>query len=800
MVEYIRSKDSRVYLNELKRFIMLQFFSASTSIVNSRRAITECLEVALEGEPTLDCDLIIIYSAIGHNFKELLDEAHQLSPSAQIVGCTCAGVIGKEGPNESLRALAIMAIKGPTTEFAVSGVENISNVDLFETFSELSRELQNKNSNINMIFCHPGFGLLHRKLLDGIESVFGSDIPIVGGISVDNMKFVSNFQFIGEQIFEQGAIMIGFADPTLELVSLGNHGLGVIGTPYEVTRSEDWHILEMNGRPPWKSWTEKLGMPETSAAGDVLSFAPLAVELPEELHEEYGSPYLIVGGWPVEDGTIYSNRTTPEGTKLWQTRRDEKKVLEGVDHMLVQILERCGGRRPVAVFHADCAARGKLLFNRIIKNEIVSRIQHPLCKDEDIPWLGMYAGAELTPMGGRNELQAYSTSLYVLVKRSKQVSKEEIQLKTDEVKTSPLFQPTILNQTKLKNRFICSSTWLGRANHDGSSSPMLINSISGVSKNEIGLYISEMSFVSTNGQCANNQLGVYSDKLLPGLRQLAEEVHRFETPVVMQLVHGGLFSMPVLTGEEPMGPSVLEKADGKIGREMTKEEIKETINSFRDAAVRAQKAGFDGVQVHAAHGWLLSQFLSPFFNKRTDEYGGSFENRARIVLEIVRKIREATGKQFLLLIKINSDDNLPGGFGMEEMLQVSTLLEEANVDAIEISGGTIAALLTGDINNSFSPATRPPVYYREAAKAFKEKIKIPLILVGGIRSFETADELVKTGTADFISLCRPLIREPDLIKRWKSGDLRPSECISDSACFQPGMEGKGVYCVHIKNE
>ena len=394
-------------------------------------------------------------------------------------------------------------------------------------------------------------------------------------------------------------------------------------------------------------------------------------------------------------------------------------------------------------------------------------------------------------------MQQYTTSLYVLVKRKQKASKEDIQLETDKVKSSTLFQPSVINQTRLKNRFICSSTWLGKANHDGSCSPMLINAISGVSKNEIGLYLSEMSFVSQNGQCANNQLGIYGDKLLPGLRQLAEEVHRFNTPVVMQLVHGGLFSMPVLTGQEPMGPSILQKADGNIGREMTNEDINETIAAFKEAAIRAQKAGFDGAQVHAAHGWLLSQFLSPFFNRRTDEYGGRLENRSRFVLEIIRSIKDATGDQFLLLVKINSEDMLPGGFSIEEMLQVCTYLEKVGVDAIEISGGTIAALLTGDINNSFSPATRNPVYYREAAERFKEKIKVPLILVGGIRSFETADELVKTGTADYISLCRPLIREPDLIKRWKSGDLRPSECISDSACFQPGMEGKGVYCVHV---
>jgi 2,4-dienoyl-CoA reductase-like NADH-dependent reductase (Old Yellow Enzyme family) len=778
---------------------MLQFFSASTSIVNSRRAITECLEIALEGEANLDCDLIIIYTGMGHNFQDLLNEAHRLAPNAQVVGCTCAGTIGNDGPNESLRALAIMAIKGPKEEFAVSGIAFNANVDPAETASQLARDLKNKNPDINMIFCHPSSMLYIGRLIEGIESVFGPDIPIVGGISIDNMKLISSFQFLGEQVFEQGAVMIGFADPGLELIYRGNHGFDVIGKPFVVNKSEDEHIIEMDGRRPWKSWTERLGMPETSTATDVLSFAPLAVELPEELHEENGSPYLIFGGMKMPDGTVYANRKIPEGTKLWLTRRNEKKILEEVDRMMVQILERCADRKPVAVFHADCAARGKLLFNRVIKDEIVSRIQYPLCKDDNIPWLGMYGGAEFTPLGGRNELQAYTSSLYVLVKRQQDIQGQEIQLQADQVKSSTLFEPTVINQTRLKNRFICSSTWLGKANHDGSSSATLINGISGVSRNEIGLYITEMTFVSRNGQCANNQLGVYSDNLLPGLRQLTEEVHRFDTPAVMQLNHGGLFSMPLFTGEDPMGPSTLLTPEGTVGREMTKTEINETLTSFREAAVRAQKAGFDGVQIHAAHGWLLSQFLSPYFNRRTDEYGGSLENRARFVLEVLGSIREATGNEFLILVKINSEDKIDQGFSTGDMVQVSVMLEKAGADAIEISGGTIAAMLMGDMHHSFSPPATDPVFYREAAKKFKEKIKIPLILVGGIRTFETADELVKTGTADYISLCRPLIREPGLIKRWKSGDLRKSECISDSACFQPGMEGKGVYCVHVKN-
>jgi len=785
---------------------MLQFFSASTSIVNSKRAIAECIENALEGEPSLDSDLIIIYTAMGHNFKELLSEAHRLSPNAQVVGCTCGGIIGKDGPDESMKALAIMAIKGSKDEFVVTGIDTLESVDAFETFSQLSREMKNKNPGINMIFCHPGVSTqaritIHTKIIEGIESVFGPDILILGGLSIDNNKLVSNFQFLGEQVFEQGAIMIGFADPTLELISMGSHGYDVIGKPFEVTHSEDHHILEMDGRSPWKRWTERLGMPETSKPMEVLVMAPLATELPASLHEEYGSPYLVNAIIPVANGSLYSIRPIPEGTKLWLTRRNEDNILDGVDRMMIQILEHCQGRKPLAVFHADCVARGKMLFNRIMKDEIVSRFQYPLCKDENIPWLGMYGGGELTPLGGRNELQGFTTSLYVIVKRKSEVKEEKVQLKTEETKSSKLFDSTTIGNISVKNRFICSATWLGKANHDGSCSPLLISSMLPIARGETGLMISEMAFVSQNAQCAPFQMGVYDDSLLPGLTRMAEFVHKAGTPVVLQLVHGGLFSIPLMyTGHEPLGPSVMMTPNGPVGREMTREEILEAIRAFKEAAVRAHKAGFDGVQVHAAHGWLLSQFLSPFFNRRTDEYGGNIENRARIVLEIIRSIREAVGEQFPILVKINSDDFLDGGFNTDEMLQVSAMLENSGVKAIELSGGTIGALLTGNVDGSFSPTVKKEVYYREAAKCFKNKIKIPLILVGGIRSFEAADEIVNTGIADYISMSRPLIREPDLIKRWKSGDLRKSECISDSACFQPGMDGKGVHCVHIKNE
>ena len=395
---------------------MLQFFSASTSIVNSKRAITECLENALEGQPDLDCDLIIFHTAMGHNFKDLLSEAHKLSRNAQIVGCSCGGVIGKEGPDESMKALAIMAVKGPKNEFAVSGLESSILADPYNSGVQLAQDLKNRNPGINLILLYPS-GMLwdFDNLIAGIESVLGKDIPIIGGVSIDG-KLISDFQFFGEKIVEKSAVIVGFADASIELISHATLGADIKGAPLEVTRSEANHVFELDARNPWECLMDKLGMPFSTSFMDVMTVAALAKEIPGKSYEEYDSKYRIVGGlFPEPDGSLLTLGASPEGTKLCLARANEKKVFEGVDQMMTRILKQLDGRQPVAVFHSDCAARGKLLFNRIMKDEIISRLQYPACKGENIPWLGIYGGGELTPVGGKNQLLMYTSSLYVLV-------------------------------------------------------------------------------------------------------------------------------------------------------------------------------------------------------------------------------------------------------------------------------------------------------------------------------------------------------------------------------------------------
>ena len=359
-----------------------------------------------------------------------------------------------------------------------------------------------------------------------------------------------------------------------------------------------------------------------------------------------------------------------------------------------------------------------------------------------------------------------------------------------------LFERTSINSMSLANRFVRSATWEGMAEKDGSVTPRLTEMMVELARGEVGLIISGYTFISPEGQSNPGQLAVYDDRFLPGLREMVRALHAAGGKIALQVVHGGCSANPKLSGREPIGPSAREKDGRRTCRAAVRKDIAAIVSAFAGAAGRAKQAGFDAVQIHAAHGFLLSQFLSPAFNERKDEYGGTLENRARLLLEVVRSIREAVGPDYAVLIKINSEDFLDGGMTRGEAVQVAGMLEKASVDAIELSGGTVAS------PQKFLPP-RPgrletpeqEVYYREAARLYKQRVRVPLMLVGGIRSYGVAEEFVRDGTADYISMSRPLICEPGLVKRWRAGDRRPAECVSDNACFAPGLAGQGIYCV-----
>jgi 2,4-dienoyl-CoA reductase-like NADH-dependent reductase (Old Yellow Enzyme family) len=219
---------------------------------------------------------------------------------------------------------------------------------------------------------------------------------------------------------------------------------------------------------------------------------------------------------------------------------------------------------------------------------------------------------------------------------------------------------------------------------------------------------------------------------------------------------------------------------------MTDEDIASILSGFASAAIRARKAGFDAVQLHCAHGYLMSQFLSPLFNIRGDRWGGNAENRRRFHLELVRKVRQAVGSDFPLLIKFGVQDDQAGGLTLSEGLDAARRMEEEGVDAIEVSGGFRESRPT--INRSESGQ----VPFRDRAAAVKKVVSVPVIVVGGIRSLETARSIVDNGDADLISMCRPFIQQPALIARWQRGDGRPSKCTSCLRCHS--LNDEPVQC------
>lgn len=364
-----------------------------------------------------------------------------------------------------------------------------------------------------------------------------------------------------------------------------------------------------------------------------------------------------------------------------------------------------------------------------------------------------------------------------------------------------LFEKTSIGSMSLANRFVRSATWEGLADQDGAVTAQLTEMMVELARGEVGLIISGYAFVSREGQSSPAQLAVDDDRFLPGLRDMASAVHAAGGKMALQLVHGGCSANGELTGLGLVGPSAIEKDGQATCRQASAQDLAAIIAAFASAAGRAKQAGFDAVQIHAAHGFLLSQFLSPTFNQRQDEYGGVLENRARLVLEVIKGVRATVGSNYPILIKLNSEDFLEGGMTRAEAIRVAGLLEQASVDAIEFSGGTVASPAKlipprpGKLQN-----TEQEAYYQEAARLYKQKVTIPLMLVGGIRSYEVAEGLVQNGIADYISMSRPLICEPALVKRWREGDHRPAACVSDNACFAPASDGRGLFCVTMANK
>ena len=362
-----------------------------------------------------------------------------------------------------------------------------------------------------------------------------------------------------------------------------------------------------------------------------------------------------------------------------------------------------------------------------------------------------------------------------------------------------VFDETRIHGMSLRNRLVRSATWEGMCDQEGRPTSRLTAYYAELARGGIGLLISGYAFVRPDGRQLPGQMGVdlaFSNEM----RAITGAVHGEGGRICLQLVHCGGQSSSKIIGRQPLAPSAI-KVDQypEMPEELTEADIHDLIGRFAAAAALAREWGFDAVQLHASHGYLINQFLSPLTNRRQDGYGGTITNRCRFMLEVYRAVRKAVGPDYPVLVKLNGSDNLDGGLALDDAVVAAKLLDEEGIDAIEVSGGTPASGAMTPVRQGID-SREQEAYNLPLAYRIKNAVSCPVMVVGGLRSFELIEGIIRREEADYVALSRPLIREPALPKRWQAGDEQKARCISCNGCFKPGLKEGGIYCVVEKIE
>ena len=363
-----------------------------------------------------------------------------------------------------------------------------------------------------------------------------------------------------------------------------------------------------------------------------------------------------------------------------------------------------------------------------------------------------------------------------------------------------LFEATSIHGMKMRNRLVRSATWEGMCEPDGRPTQRLINCYDNLARGKVGLIISGYTFVRPDGKGMPGKMGIHTDDFEKDFKQLTRRVHAAGGAIAIQLVHAGGQTVAENAGRQPLAPSSV-KVDQfpEVPAEISVDDIQDIVDAFGAGARRAKAWGFDAVQLHGAHGFLINQFLSPLTNRRTDDYGGSIENRIRFLIEVYRKGRETVGENYPVLIKLNAADNVGGGLEIDDAMVAARELARAGIDAIEVSTGTPASGGKAPAREKINTPEKE-AYNLGPALEIKKQVNCPVMVVGGFRSCEVIEKTLRDNDISYISMSRPFIREPGLVLRWLQGDRRPARCISCNGCFKPGLEEGGIYCVVEKKE
>lgn len=356
-----------------------------------------------------------------------------------------------------------------------------------------------------------------------------------------------------------------------------------------------------------------------------------------------------------------------------------------------------------------------------------------------------------------------------------------------------LLQSGQIGSMRLKNRVVMPAMGVSLAQPGGETNEHIIRYYEERAKGGVGLIITEITRVEPMfGTAIPNQLGAYDTRHIPHLERLAERVHKYGTKILLQLQHPGRENKSdMIEGRQIVAPSaVMCKVTQEMPRALTTDECSGLVKAFVKGAVLAARAGFDGVELHAAHGYLLNEFLSPYTNKRTDRYGGSFENRIRILEEMITAIRFMCGPHFVISVRLSADEFVEGGLKIEDTVKIARTLESFGVNVINVSSGIYETSTT-----IIEPASYPQGWKKHLATAVKKAVKIPVIAANNIKDPEVAEALLEDNVCDFIAIGRASLADPEWTKKTMEGRSDEiNKCIGCLYCFSALSDGGHIKC------
>ncbi|MBD1575978.1 NADH:flavin oxidoreductase [Vibrio sp. S11_S32] len=357
---------------------------------------------------------------------------------------------------------------------------------------------------------------------------------------------------------------------------------------------------------------------------------------------------------------------------------------------------------------------------------------------------------------------------------------------------SNLFESYSIGSMILKNRFIRSATWENLATETGYMTEPLLEVYRKLAEGEVGLIITGYANILADEKPNAGMMGMYNDSFIIDYQPLTELMHQHGSKIVMQLAYGGTKTTHNVGERIIFAPSdIPERGTKTQGKAMTQADIDHVIDAFTQASRRAQAAGFDGVEIHGAHSYLINQFLSPYYNQRSDQYGGSLENRMRFLIETYHAIRAQVGDDFPVLIKLTASDFFDGGLTFDDTQIICQKLADIGVDGLEISGnihGSAQKRVGEKVDGYLIPEEG---YFSEFGRVISKQVEVPVITVGGLSNLDTIEHIAQTSNIAAFALSRPLLSEPHLIKRWQSGDRTPVQCEHCSKC----RTRRGNFCV-----